>query len=159
MPTAGPRIVEWYRADSWPRMRRVLLTGPSLLTLGGVIVAVSLVTRQTTAVRVDAAIAGFALVAGGALLTMLGMQRILREDVCLVLRTDGVSVQSTGQDVLVGWEELEGAHWDQERGELVLQRNGAPPIAIPRSFATIEGPALARRIEATKRKSAMNLLR
>jgi hypothetical protein len=159
MPTAGPRIVEWFRADPWPRIRRVLFTGPLLLTFGGIIVAVSLVTRQSTAIRIDAAIAGFALVAGGALVTMLGMQRILREDVCLSLRTDGVSIQSSGREVLVKWDELEGARWDGERRELVLDRKGASPIAIQASFGAIDGPTLARRIEGTQRKSAMNLLR
>jgi hypothetical protein len=140
-------------------MRRVLFTGPSLLTAGGIIVAVSLVTRQSTSIRIDAAIAGFALVAGGALLTMLGMQRILREDVCVTLRTDGVAVQSSEGEVLVTWDELERAHWDGERRALLLDRKDGSPVAISRSFAAIDGPTLARRIEATKRKSAMNLLR
>jgi hypothetical protein len=160
MSTKGPRIIEWYRADPWPRMRRVLLTGPALLTAGGLIVFLSLITHQSMHVRIAAAVAGFALIAGGALLTMVGMHRILRDEVCLALRTDGVMVQSSGRESLIGWDELDGVRWDQARSELVLQRGGgAPPITVEGTFARIDGPTLVRRIEATKRKAALNLLR
>jgi hypothetical protein len=130
-----------------------------MLTAGGLIVFLSLVTRQPLDVRVAAAVAGFALIAGGALVTMLGMHRILRDDVCLALRTDGVVLQSSGRESLVVWDELDGVRWDEARHELILEREGAPPLTIERSFARIDGPALVQRIEATKRKAAMNLLR
>jgi hypothetical protein len=140
-------------------MRRVLLTGPALLTTGGIVVFLSLITHQSVHVRMGAAIAGFAFVAGGALFTMVGMQRILRDEVCLALRTDGVMVQSSGSEALVGWDELEGARWDSAKGELVLERKGAPPIGVAHAFAGIDGATLARQIDGTKRKAAMKLLR
>ena len=153
-------MIEWYRADPWPRMRRVLLTGPALLTAGGLIVFLSLITHQSVHVRIAAAVAGFAFIGGGALLTMVGMHRILRDEVCVAIRTDGVMVQSSGEESLVGWDELEGARWDPARGELVLERSGgAPPITVERTFARIDGPALVQRIETTKRRAALNLLR
>jgi hypothetical protein len=159
MANKSPRIVEWYRADPWPRMRRVLLTGPAMLTAGGLVVFLSLVTRQPVHVRIAAAVAGFGLVAGGAMLTMFGMQRILRDEVCVALRTDGLAVQSSGSETLVPWDELEGARWDPAQDELVLMRMDASPIVLGHRFARIEGTALAQRIEATKRKVAMGLLR
>jgi hypothetical protein len=140
-------------------MRRVLLTGPALLTVGGLVVFVSLITHQPLHVRIGAAVAGFSLIAGGALSTMVGMHRILRDEVCLTLRTDGVLVQSSGHEALVVWDELEGARWNAATGELVLERKGAPPIGVAHSFAGIDGTTLAQRIEATKRKAALNLLR
>jgi hypothetical protein len=156
----APRIIEWYRADPWPRMRRVLITGPAALTAGGLIVFLSLITHQSVEVRIAAAVAGFALVGGGALLTMVGMHRILRDEVCLAIRTDGVMVQTSGKESLVGWDELDGVRWDKERGELVLERGrSAPQITVDRKFARIDGPTLVQRIEATKRKAALNLLR
>jgi Bacterial PH domain len=158
MPTSKPRIVEWYRADPWPHMRRVLLIGPTLVTLGGIVVSVSFVTRQTTEVRVASALAGFVLVAGGALFTMLGMHRILRDDLYLSLRTDGVVIQSSGREELVAWESFYRARWDTSRRELVIERDDGEPIIVPRPFAGIDGLVLARRIEATKRRVAMNLL-
>ncbi len=89
-----PRILEWYRADPWPRMRRVLLVGPMVLTLGGLAVAVSFLTRQPADVRALSVGVGFALVIGGAAFTLASMHAILRSEVSLVLRTDGVFVQS-----------------------------------------------------------------
>jgi hypothetical protein len=159
MSTDGPRIVEWYRADPLPRMRRVLLTGPALLTVGGLIVFASIVTHQSMPVRLAAAIAGFGLITGGALLTMVGMHRILRDDICLAVRTDGLMVQSSGTEALVVWDELESVRWDGVQGELVLERKDAPPIALGQRFAGIDGASLAKQINATRRKAALNLLR
>jgi hypothetical protein len=155
----GPRIVEWYRADSWPRMRRILLVGPALLTLGGLVIAVSFLTHQPRAVRVDAAALGFVLVAGGAIFTMVGMQRILREDLYLALRSDGIVVHSSAGETLVPWDELREARWDEVRAELVLLCAGAEPIVLARPFAGIGGRDLAARVAAVRRKAAMKLLR
>ena len=158
MPPIAPRIVEWHRADVWPRMRRVLLTGPAILTLGGLVVAGAFLAHQPRAVVADATVGGLLLVAAGALSTAIGMQRILRDDVYLALRTDGIHVKVAGVDALVLWDTLEEVRWDADRRELVLERTGAPAIAIAGSFARIDGPALARRVASIKRKAAMNLL-
>src|SRR5580692_5606218 len=92
-----PRIVEWYRADPWPRMRRALIIGPAVLTLGGVVVAASFLTYQPLNVRIGAAVLGLALVLSGALFSVMGMQRILRDEVSLALRTDGVALRVGGR--------------------------------------------------------------
>ena len=154
-----PRIIEWFRADPWPRVRRVLLIGPGLLTLGGLVVAGSFLTRQPLSIRIDAAVVGLVLVAAGAIYTAFGMHKILRNDVVLALRTDGVVLQRADVETFVPWDELTAARWDASRGELVLARVTGEPIAVPRAFARTTGPALAGLIVATKRKVAMNLLR
>jgi hypothetical protein len=159
MHSGAPRILAFYRADPWARMRRVLFVGPSALTLGGLVIAVSFLTHQPSAVRVDSAAAGFVLIAGGAIYTMAGMQRILRDDLSLVLRTDGVVVQSAAAETLIAWDELTGARWDSSRAELVLERARGEPLVLARPFARIAGPELAANIASTKRKVAMNLLR
>jgi hypothetical protein len=159
MTLEPPRIVECHRGDVGARMRRILLIGPSVLTVGGIVIAASFITHQPRALRVDATLLGLLLVAGGALTTIVGMQRLLTEDVSLALRTDGLTLQSSGHESLVTWDEIERAGWDPVRGELVIERTGAPPIAISRTFAGIDGPTLAARIVATKRRAAMNLLR
>jgi hypothetical protein len=159
MPPERPRLVECHRAEVWPRMRRVLLLGPSVLTLGGLVIAASFLTHQPRALRVDATLAGLLLVAGGASSTMVGMQRILRDDRYLAIRTDGLFVQSVEEGVLVPWEELTGATWDDPRRELVLLRESAPPLSLFGSYAGIEGAALVGRVLSAKRKAAMNLLR
>jgi len=153
------RILDWYRADPAARMRRVLIIGSATLTLGGVVIAVSFLTRQPRAVRVDAVLAGIALVAGGAAFTSAGMQRILREDAYVAIRTDGVALRSGGRDATVLWDELERARWDAARAELVLERRDGAAHAVPAPFAGIDGPALAERIEHERRRAALGLMR
>jgi hypothetical protein len=103
------------------------------------------------------ATAGFILIAGGAAYTLFGMHRVLRDDVYLALRTDGVAIQSAAGETLIAWDALQRARWAPETGALVLERAGAPPFVLERPFARIAGPALAERICAAKRRAAMRL--
>ena len=154
-----PRILEWFRADPWPGMRRVLIAGPSLLTLGGLVIAVSFLSSVSTEVRIDTSAAGFALIGSGALVTMFGMGRILRDDSYVAVRTDGVAVRVGGQETLVAWDALVAARWDPSRSLLVLERDGAAPIAVERGFARTPGAQVAERIEQSRRRAALNMLR
>ncbi len=153
------RILEWYRADTSARVRRVLVVAPALMTSSGVVIGLSFLTHQPEHTRTMAAAIGFAMVAGSALFTAAAMQRILREDGSLSLRTDGVSVHSAGHETFVAWTDLEGARWDEAAKALVLERRGGPAVTVAWSPARISGPALAERIERDRRKAAMGLLR
>jgi hypothetical protein len=155
----APRIVEWFRVDPWPRIRVVLLTGPAVLTLGGLVIAASFLTHASLHTRIEATVVGFVLVAGGALATVIGMQRVLRDEVSLALRTDGLVVQSGKGETFVAWDDVEDTRWDEARGLLLLSLGDGSTVTVARRFAGIEGKALADRIRMTKRKAAMNLLR
>jgi hypothetical protein len=159
VPPTAPRILEWYRADPWPGMRRVLVAGPSLLTLGGLVIAVSFLSSVSGEVRSDASAAGFALIGSGALVTIFGMGRILRDDSYVALRTDGVAVHVGGQETLVTWDGLVGVRWDPSRSALILEREGSPSIVVERGFARTPGTEVAGRIEQTRRRAALNMLR
>jgi hypothetical protein len=138
-------------------MRRVLLVGPSILTLGGLVIAVSFLTRQPADVRLAAALAGFALVFGGAAFTLLGMHRILRNEVSLVLRTDGVFVQSATSETLVLWDDLGEVRWDPQAGSLVLETTAGEALVVARPPARMAGPELVAKVLQLKRRAAMNL--
>jgi hypothetical protein len=153
-------MLSFYRAAPWARMRRVLLVGPSALATGGLVVAVSFLARQPPGVRTAAAAAGLVLVAGGALYTLAGMQGILRDDVVIALRTDGLalSLQAPARELFIAWDDLEAARWDPVAAHLILERSGAAdPVVLTRPFAGISGKDLAERIATTKRRLAMNL--
>jgi hypothetical protein len=152
------RILDWYRTDPWPRMRLVLIAGPALLSLGGLVMAVSFVTREPRDVRSIAAALGLALVASGAALTLGGMFRILRDDSYLAIRTDGVMFRSPPGETLVVWDDLTRARWDEARVELVLERSEGDPLIIARRFARIAGPALAEKVELARRRARMGML-
>jgi hypothetical protein len=152
-------IIDWYRADDSRRMRRVLVTGATCLTMGGLVIAVSFLTHQPERIREYAAAIGIVLVAGSAAFTAVRMQAILREDVSVVLRTDGVAVQAGPSETIVPWADLDGARWDEARGALILERRGAEAVVVSWRPARISGPALAARIERDKQRAAMGLLR
>jgi hypothetical protein len=86
------------------------------------------------------------------------MHRLLREDLYLALRTDGVMVQSPAGEMLVPWDDLEEVRWDEPSAALVLRRAAAEPIVLTRPFAGIGGQALAARVVAVRRKVAMKLM-
>ena len=151
-------ILDWYRTDPWPRMRRLLIAGPALLSLGGLVVSVSFVTRQPESVRSTAAVVGLLLVAGGASLLLAGMFRILRDDAYLAIRTDGVVLRSESRETLIVWSELARTRWDARSAELVLERTAGQPIVVAHRFARIAGPALADKLELARRRASMGML-
>ena len=151
------RMLDWYRVDPRSRMRRVLVAGPALLSLGGLVVAVSFATRESAAIRELADVAGLFLVASGAAVTMLGMYRILRDDAYLSIRTDGVMLHTSSLETFVAWDELGRVRWDGARVALILERKEGDPTVVTHRFATIDGPALAERIERARRRVAMGM--
>jgi len=151
------RMLDWYRVDPRSRMRRVLVAGPALLSLGGLVVAVSFATRESAAIRELADVAGLFLVASGAAVTMLGMYRILRDDAYLSIRTDGVMLHTSSLETFVAWDELGRVRWDGARAALILERKEGDPTVVTHRFATIDGPALAERIERARRRVAMGM--
>jgi hypothetical protein len=163
MPDAPVRIVDWYRADQGPRMRRVLLAGPAVLTLGGLVIAVSFAGRYSTDLRIAAIVAGLGLVASGAAFTAAAMYAILRQDAYVAIRTDGLALAgasaSAPLETLVAWDTIAGARWDAARQEVQVERTEGAPVVITRRFARVSGPDLAHRIEQARRRAAMGLLR
>ena len=157
--TEPVRILDWYRADTSARVRRILMVAPALMSFGGIVIAISFLSHQSQRVRVDAAAVGFVLIAASSVFTAATMYRILREDGSVTLRTDGVAVQSSGQETVVAWADLEAARWDLDQGALVLERRGAAPVVVAWTPAKISGPALAERLERDRQRAAMGLLR
>jgi hypothetical protein len=152
-------IVDWYRADDSKRMRRVLVTGATCLLSGALVIAVSFLTRQPEQIREYAAGIGIVLVAGSAAFTAARMQAILREDVSVVLRSDGVGVQAGPNETFVPWADVDDVRWDEARGALVIERHGAHAVVVAWRPARISGPALATRLGHEKRRAAMGLTR
>jgi hypothetical protein len=173
------RIVDWYRIDNWPRMRRVLVVGPALLSLGGLVMAVSFSAHEPGPVRAVAALVGMAIVASGAGTTLAGMYRILRDDSYLAIRTDGLAMRLGAVETLLPWAELSRARWDAALAHLVLERSEPPVVerseqrnversaevmvdrreslVVTRRFAGVGGPALAERIERARRRASMGM--
>jgi hypothetical protein len=152
------RILDWYRADQARSMLRVLTVGAVSMTASGLVIAVSFLTHQAEQIRQYAAGIGIVLVASSAAFTSVTMRRILRHEESVVLRTDGLAVQTGGTETFIPWAELDAARWDAERG-LVLDRRAAAPFVVAWRPARITGPDLAARIEHEKKRAEMGLLK
>jgi hypothetical protein len=152
------RILDWYRTDAGPRMRRILIAGPAFLSLGGLVVAVSFAAREPPAVRSLSAVVGLAMVAGSVTFTLASMSRILREDAYLAIRTDAVVFKTRAGERIVAWDDLVGVRWEAARGELWLERAAGDPMVVAARFARVTGAELAERIERARRRAAMGML-
>ena len=152
-------IVDWFRADNSKRMRRVLVTGAASMLSGGLVIAISFLTRQPEHIRQLSAAFGIVMVASSAAYTSFGMRGILKEDSSISLRTDGVAFQVGSSETLVLWPDVSNAKWDDARQSLVIERLGAEPLVVPWRPARISGPDLAARIERDKQRASMGLLR
>jgi hypothetical protein len=159
MPSRPAHIVEWYRVDQSRRIRRVLGVGATLVTIGGLVVGLSFLTRQRHDVGVVEAFVGLLWVAAGSLQTVVRLQRVLRDDAHILLRTDALAMQAGTSEIAVAWDDIASARWDEQRTAVIVVRSSGEELVLDRPFAGIEGPQLVRRIEDAQRKSRFNLLR
>jgi hypothetical protein len=167
MAGGAVRIVEWYRLDHGRRMQRILITGPGVLTLGAMLIALSLTGRHGADLRMAAVLGGLALVASGAAFTAASMYWTLRQDAYIALRTDGLALHSgsssgqpSGQEeTFIPWDALAQASWDSARAVVRLEQVDGRVVVVARPYAGITLPNLAQRIEQTRRRAAMGLLR
>ena len=141
-------------------MRRVLLIGPPVLTLGGLVIAVSFldasVARRPRRGRHRRARPRRRRRAA---FTIAGMHRILRDDTYLASApTASCSSPARARRVSPGTSSAR-ARWDATRAALVLERSGASrePVVVSRPFAGIAGPALAGQIEQARRRASLGL--
>src|SRR5579872_5934866 len=106
MVAAQENLLEWYRPDQTRRVWRVLVAGAVILTIGGLVMAISFLTHQREAVRAQAAIAGIVLTVVGALATVIGMQRILADDRYLAVRQGGLTLNVGDGERRLAWDDL-----------------------------------------------------
>lgn len=156
-PPALPRVLEWYRADDTRRIVHVVLTGSVLVTAGVAALALALGRPFLEWRGLWLAMGALGVLAGPAL-TIMGFQRLMAQEVCLALRTDGVCLHQAGADTLVSWDMLDQVRWDAPNAALVLEGAHQPALVIVARFSGIDGPDLARRVQQVRRRALMNLL-
>jgi hypothetical protein len=185
-PARGPRarVVEWYRPDATPAIRRALLPAALLMTLGALALAHTVIFREPPDVPGAASSpapgtlsqrlvrppapgevvllgGGLLLIGAGGLTAILGLRRLMDRDSSLIVRTDGLHWQSADapRATHFDWYELQGIGWDPDRRALVLaHRDGRPPFVLAERFADIDGADLARRLDDLRRKAIFGLL-
>jgi hypothetical protein len=153
-------LIEVHRVDQTGRVRRALLTGASILTVGALVVAISFLTRQPERVRQIAAVIGLVFTVAGALTTVIRMHAALRDDAYLAVRDDGILIQSriAAPPTFLPWSELTRIHCDADA--LVFERESGAPLRTAEHFGD-GGPgamqALAKRLDEMRRRAAFSL--
>lgn len=160
----GPLVIEWYRIDVSARVARVLVPSMVLMTLGAGIAVLASTGRVDLATvldtwqwRVPMTITGLVIIAGAGFRAILGLQRLLAEDACLVVRTDALVFLDGGPRFELLWEDLEETTWDATGGALVLRLRSGEETRLTQRFAGIDGPALAKRLTRVRQRAIFGL--
>lgn len=161
MPAQAPTIVAWYRVDDSSKIRSVLLVGSLLLLAGAMATALAIWLRHWDhEPRLFLAVAGACTTALGPLCAIVGLQKILRMDAYLVLRSDGfVRRYEPCPTEFVSWDHLERIVYDARTEHILcLPRQGSGSAVISRSFSGVSLRDLAERMETVRRKATFGLL-
>jgi hypothetical protein len=142
-------------------MRFALAFGSSAVTLGALVMAASFLTRQSEHVRMIAASCGIGTVILGAASAVFGMQRVLSDDRCIVVRTDGLVSQVNGSETFMAWDSIASIRLDPGVGAIVVERRGeyAELRMEGGTFRGWTSATLAAELDGMRRKASFGMLR
>jgi hypothetical protein len=146
----APLIVEWYRIDVTGRVARVLVPSMALMTLGAGLAVLASTGRVDLATVLDTWHWRVPM-------TITGLQRVLADDACLVVRTDALVFLDGGPRFELAWDDLEDIAWDEPGRALVLRLRDGGETRLSQRFAGIDGPALAKRLTRVRQRAIFGL--
>ncbi len=157
-------IVEWYRVDVSARVARVLVPSMLLMTLGASLAVLASAGRIDLAQvmdswhwRVPMTVMGLGTIAWSGFRAIFGLQRLLAEDACLVVRTDALVFLDGGPRFETPWDDLEDIAWDAPSRALVLRLRDGHETRLTQRFAGVDGPALAKRLVRVRQRALFGL--
>jgi hypothetical protein len=154
-----PRVlIEWYRVDQTRRIRRALVAGAGILTLGACVMALSFVTHQSLAVRQAAAAFGFLSTVAGALTAVIGMARVLSTDSYLAVSAEGIILHLEEGETFLAWDSLERIRFDAAREAMVFALRDGGEVLSRTAFAGAEKKSLAARLDTLRRRAGFDML-
>jgi hypothetical protein len=107
--------------------------------------------------RVPMTITGLITIAGAGFRAIFGLQRVLADDACLVVRTDALVFLDGGPRFELAWDDLEDIAWDEPGRALVLRLRDGGETRLSQRFAGIDGPALAKRLTRVRQRAIFGL--
>lgn len=99
---------------------------------------------------------GCIVLGGGSTIVLLN--RVLREERYLALRTDGAYLRLGDERELLRWEDVGGVRWDPERRVVAFELHDGSEWTRAERYAGIDGAELARRASDVRRKALFGLL-
>lgn len=173
-------IVEWFRIDASKRIARYLAIGAAGMVAGSFGIArlvmsaphaVLMASRSPTRgavlwptatldpTTVALALLGFAVLVGGGLFAILGLNRVLSEESYLALRVDGALLVHGDARRLVRWEDVTDVVHDATRDAIVLAREGADEWVIERRFAGATNAEIVKKAIEVRRRALFGMYR
>ncbi|HJL18638.1 MAG TPA: hypothetical protein RMH99_23455 [Sandaracinaceae bacterium LLY-WYZ-13_1] len=101
---------------------------------------------------------GIASICAGGGVAIVRLNRVLREERYLALRTDGAYFQAGDERALVKWEDVATVRWDEPSAAVLFERHDGEPWRRAERYAGIDGPGLAKRAAEVRRKALFGLL-
>lgn len=157
-----PFVIEWYRPDRMRALWRIWGLG-SLFVCGGALGCGWAFVRFTHAnaesLALTTMLIGLAMIASGMIYVLRRTWRILDEETCFVLRSDGVTYLRPGQPApVIGWDRLHAVHVEADTILLVTDDDDEP-VRVEGPFAGTRSADLGKRVTDTQRKALMGLIR
>lgn len=173
-------IVEWFRMDASRRIATFLGVGAAGMVTGsfgiarlvmsaphaaliasrsptrGVVIWPTATLDPTT---VALAVLGFAVLVGGGLVAILGLNRVLSEESYLALRVDGALLVHGDARRLVRWDDVADVRHDPTRDAIVLVREGGDEWAIERRFAGATNGEIVKKAAEVRRRALFGMYR
>jgi hypothetical protein len=154
------QIVTFYRADPAPRMRKVLVPAATLVTIGGLVMVISFLTRQRDDVRILAACIGVVCIVTGSGSAVIGLRRLLADDWCIVVRTDGLMAQLGREETFVPWGDIERIWFDAGPRAIVVDRRTGGDFRVPEQrYRGTTTEKLAKELDGMRLKASFSMLR
>jgi hypothetical protein len=151
-------VLAFYRSDSSRGMRRALVRGATLVSAGALVMVVAFVTRQSSDVSMAASCLGVILIVAGTVAAVVGMQRLLANEACIVVRADGVSIEAEGREETIAWDDIESIRAGD--GAIVVTRRDGSELAFSdRRFGGKDARTLSAELDGMRRKAGFGLLR
>jgi hypothetical protein len=155
-----PTVLSFYRADSWRVLGRGFIVSGTAMTIGALFVAASFRIRIPIEVHETLFAVGIVLIVFGGLMTVIGFTRALRDDTCVVARTDGVMLLAQGRETFVAWRDLERVRFDESARVVVFEKKGGGEHRLEdRRYGDETAEGLAKTLDEMRRKAEWNLLK
>lgn len=157
----GTFVLEWHRPHPGRDLWRIYGVGVSLLLVGVLVLGVVFAWgyRLEPILRLFLGGVGGLGVVCGPLYTVLGFQSLFQEDVCLVLRSDGLIYMHNQETTFVSWDAMVRVVGEDAPPLFCVEREEEAALRIAGSFLGILPSVLAKRVWDVRRRALMGLLR
>ncbi|MCB9642847.1 MAG: hypothetical protein H6728_07185 [Myxococcales bacterium] len=157
----GTFVLEWHRPHPGRHLWRIYGLGALFLVIGSLVLGVvfSWGYRLDPTVRILLGFVGGTGTVGGPLYAVLGFQQLFRDEICLVVRNDGIIYLHHQETTVIPWEEMVSIEGTDRPPSLKIELESAQDLVLNEPFIDQPPSQLAKHLWGIRRKALMGLLR